>query len=76
MTNVSEVGLFCASRPAIFERAAAVSTLRRAVFALGGELMSPGLDRVLAQARANATDPPEPRRRASAAERGQPNPLT
>src|SRR3954470_5743778 len=54
MGNVSEVGLFCSSREAIFARPAAVSTLRRAVFALGGELMTPGLDRVLAQARSRA----------------------
>lgn len=51
MGNVSEVGLFCSSRRAIFARPAALSTLRRAVFALGGELMTPGLDRVLADAR-------------------------
>jgi hypothetical protein len=54
MGNVSSVGLFCASREAIFERPAASSTLRRAVFALGGELMTPGLDRVLADARTRA----------------------
>jgi hypothetical protein len=54
MGNVSEVGLFCSSRRAIFARPAAPSTLRRAVFALGGELMTPGLDRVLADARTRA----------------------
>ena len=54
MSNVSTVGLFCASRPAVFESPAALSTLRRAVFALGGELMAPGLDRVLAHARSRA----------------------
>jgi hypothetical protein len=54
MGNVSEVGLFCSSRRAIFARPAALSTLRRAVFALGGELMTPGLDRVLADARTRA----------------------
>jgi hypothetical protein len=54
MSNVSTVGLFCASRPAIFESPAAVSTLRRAIFALGGELMTPGLDAVLAAARGRA----------------------
>ena len=54
MRNVTEVGLFCSSREAIFARPAAVSTLRRAIFALGGELMTPGLDRVLAQARSRA----------------------
>jgi hypothetical protein len=54
MSNVTEVGLFCSSREAIFARPAAVSTLRRAIFALGGELMTPGLDRVLAQARSGA----------------------
>jgi hypothetical protein len=51
MTNVSEVSLFCSSRRMIFDRPAALSTLRRAIFALGGELMTPGLDRVLAGAR-------------------------
>src|SRR4051795_7547097 len=54
MTNVSEVALLCSSREAIFSRPAARSTLRRAIFALGGELMTPGLDRVLAQARSGA----------------------
>jgi Transposase DDE domain group 1 len=54
MSNVSTVGLFCSSRPAVFESPAAVSTLRRAVFALGGELMTPGLDQVLAAARGRA----------------------
>src|SRR5215213_1484927 len=54
MSNVSEVGLFCSSRRAIFARPAALSTLRRTVFALGGELMTPGLDRVLADARTRA----------------------
>jgi Transposase DDE domain group 1 len=54
MGNVSEVSLFCSSRRAIFEGPAARSTLRRAIFALGGELMTPGLDRVLADARARA----------------------
>jgi hypothetical protein len=54
MGNVSTVGLFCASRPAVFWSAAATSTLRRTVFALGGELMTPGLDRVLADARSRA----------------------
>jgi hypothetical protein len=54
MSNVSTVGLFCASRPVIFESPAAVSTLRRTVFALGDELMTPGLDRVLAAARGRA----------------------
>ena len=54
MMNVTEVGLFCASREAIFARPAALSTLRRAVFALGGELMAPGLDRALADARTRA----------------------
>src|SRR5215212_5424871 len=54
MGNVSEVRLFCSSRRAIFDRPAARSTLRRAIFALGGELMTPGLDRVLAQARSRA----------------------
>ena len=52
MTNVSEVSLFCSSRRMIFASPAALSTLRRAVFALGGELMTPGLDRVLGDARA------------------------
>src|SRR3954463_7419386 len=54
MSNVSEASLFCSSRQMIFARPAARSTLRRAVFALGGELMTPGLDRVLADARARA----------------------
>lgn len=54
MGNVSEVGLFCSSRRAIFTGPAAVSTLRRAVFAFGAELMTPGLDRVLAQTRTRA----------------------
>jgi hypothetical protein len=54
MGNVSEVGLFCSSRRAIFARPAARSTLRRTIFALGGELMAPGLDRVLADARTRA----------------------
>jgi len=54
MANVSEVSLFCSSRQAIFTQPAAPSTLRRAVFALGGELMCPGLDRVLADARTRA----------------------
>ena len=54
MSNVSTVGLFCASRPAVFEFPAAVSTLRRAIFALGGELMTPGLDAVLAETRGRA----------------------
>jgi hypothetical protein len=54
MRNVSEVGLFCSSRRAIFARPAARSTVRRAVFALGGELMTPGLDRALAAARTRA----------------------
>ena len=52
MVNVSEVGLFCSSRRAVFAQPAARSTLRRVIFALGGELMTPGLDRVLAAARA------------------------
>ena len=56
MSNVSTVGLFCSSRAAIFERPASLSTVRRAVFALGGELMTPGLDRVLAAARSRAWD--------------------
>jgi Transposase DDE domain group 1 len=51
MGNVSEVGLFCSSRRAVFAQPAARSTLRRVIFALGGELMTPGLDRVLADAR-------------------------
>src|SRR4051794_8303708 len=51
MTNVSEVSLFCSSRRTIFASPAALSTVRRAVFALGGELMTPGLDRVLGDAR-------------------------
>ena len=54
MSNVSSVSLFCSSRGAIFARPAARSTMRRAVFALGGELMTPGLDRVLAVARTRA----------------------
>jgi hypothetical protein len=53
MGNVSSVGLFCASRPAVFERPAASSTFRRAVFALG-RVDDPGMDRVLAAARARA----------------------
>src|SRR5215212_6093397 len=51
MVNVSSVNLFCSSRRAVFALPAARSTLRRAIFALGGELMTPGLDRVLADAR-------------------------
>ena len=54
MANVSTVSLFCSSRPQIFAGAGSRSTLRRAVFALGGELMTPGLDRVLAAARTRA----------------------
>lgn len=54
MANMSEVGLFCSSRRAVFARPAAPSTLRRAVFAFGGELMAPGLDGVLADARTKA----------------------
>lgn len=54
MRNISTVSLFCSSRPAIFARPGSRSTTRRAVFALGGELMCPGLDRVLADARSRA----------------------
>jgi hypothetical protein len=54
MKNISTVGLFCSSRPELFATPAAVSTLRRTVFALGEELMTPGLDRVLATARTAA----------------------
>ena len=39
---LSHVSLFCSSRGAISSRPAARSTMRKAVFALGGELMTPG----------------------------------
>lgn len=54
MCNISSVGLFCGSRAAVFARPAALSTLRRTVFAFGGELMTPGLDRVMASCRTRA----------------------
>ena len=54
MGNISSVSLFCSSRETIFAGPAARSTTRRAVFALGGELMTPGLDRVLADSRTRA----------------------
>src|SRR4051794_35773248 len=41
MSNVTEIGLLCASRRAIFAEPASRSTLRRAIFALGDELMIP-----------------------------------
>ena len=56
MTNVSAVGQFVVSRPTVFNRAAAVSTIRRTVFMFGEELMSAGLDGVMCDARTRAWD--------------------
>lgn len=56
MTNVSMVEGFCGSRPQIFEDPASRSTLARTVFAFGDELMTPRLDRALAEVRTNVWD--------------------
>jgi len=57
MRNVSQVSLFCESRPsAVFTGPASRSTLARTIFALGGELMPCRLDQVMADARTKAWD--------------------
>ena len=56
MTNVSAVGQFVTSRPAVFVNPASVSTIRRTVFTFGEDLMSAGLDAVMCDACTRAWD--------------------
>jgi len=56
MTNVSQVSLFCGSRPTIFEDPSSRSTVARTIFSFGDELMTCRLDRALAGARTKVWD--------------------